>query len=507
MKKGFTIVELLIVIVVIAILAAITIVSYNGIVLKAAEASMRSDLRNTASLLSVYQFDNTIYPTGTILASNLKAESPNNTLSYAGTGTSYCLSISSTRSPLKLRTSSKNVIDEGACIVESPISGGGFHSLAVATNGQVYSWGTDSSGQLGNGAATGDILTPTSISSFGSLAGKTFTKVSGGFYHSLALASDGTVHGWGDNGYGQIGIGVAGSYETTPKSVSVGSLAGKTITQIAAGGFHSLALASDNTLHSWGQNVNGQLGTGVSDSSIHPTPVNISSSGSLAGKTIVQINSGVSYNLALASDGTVHAWGQNHLGQLGNGTSSSGATPTPVNISSSGSLAGKTITQVIGSGYHAFALASDGTLHAWGDNAFGKLGIGTADTVPHPTPVNISTSGSLAGKTITYVARSGSHSIAITSEGNLHTWGENAYGQLGIGTVDTSAHSIPVNISTSGPLVGKIITWVSGGGYHIFAVTADGELYSTGNNQLGQLGDGTVTTRSTATKIPFNLKI
>jgi prepilin-type N-terminal cleavage/methylation domain-containing protein len=505
MKKGFTIVELLIVIVVIAILATITIVSYNGIILKATEASMRSDLRNTASQLAVYHFDNNTYPTGTILPSNLKAESPKNTITYAGSGINYCLSITSTASPLKLRTSNLGAIDDGACIAESPISGGAIHSLAVANNGQVYSWGSDDLGQLGNGAATGIVQTPTSIASYGSMAGKSFTKVSGGFNHSMALASDGIVHAWGENSFGQVGAGTSGTNVIAPASVMTGSLAGKTVTQIAAGGFHSLALASDNTLHSWGQNSNGQLGNGTTDNFPHVTPMNISSTGSLAGKTITQINSGVSYNLALASDGTVHAWGQNHLGQLGNGTTTLSATP--INISSSGSLAGKTITQVIGSGYHAFALASDGTLHAWGDNGLGKLGIGTADTAPHPTPVNISSSGSLAGKTITYVGRSGSHSVAITSEGNLHTWGENSYGQLGTGTTDTSAHPTPVNISTSGPLAGKIITWVSGGGYHIFAVTADGDLYSTGNNQVGQLGDGTLTLRSSPVKITFSLRI
>jgi len=507
MKKGFTIVELLIVIVVIAILAAITIVAYNGIVLKAAEASMRSDLRNTASLLSVYQFDNTTYPTGTTLAANLKAESPNNTLSYAGTGTNYCLSISSTRSPLKLRTSNKNIIEEGACVVESPISGGVFHSLAIATNGQVYSWGQDGSGQLGNGAPTSNVLSPTNISANGSLAGKTFTKVSGGYNNSLALASDGTVHSWGQNGYGETGTGLGGSYVVTPAIVSTGSIAGKTITQIGSGGFHSLALASDGTLHTWGQNVYGQLAIGASDNNPHPTPINITSSGSLAGKTIIQINSGLTYNLALASDGTVHSWGQNQLGQLGTGTSDSASHPTPVNISSSGSLAGKTITQITGSGSHAFALASDGTLHTWGDNSFGKLGIGTADTAPHPTPVDISSSGSLAGKTITYVARAGTLSIAVTSEGNLHTWGDNTYGQLGIGSTDTSAHPTPVNISLSGPLAGKIITSVTGGGYHLFATTADAELYSLGGNQWGQVGDGTTILRNTAVKIPFSLKI
>ncbi|HEY0074895.1 MAG TPA: hypothetical protein VGB77_12385, partial [Abditibacteriaceae bacterium] len=179
---------------------------------------------------------------------------------------------------------------------------------------RVTAWGDGSQGQLGRNSLS-DSLIPNGVVNTGALAGKTVTQLCGGYSHSLALASDGAVYSWGLNASGQLGTGsTAGSWVPVAVSTS-GALSGKTVTQIAAGQEHCLALASDGKVYSWGSNLKGQLGSGGGNS---PAPVAVDTSGALAGKTIIQIAASDYHSLALASDGTAYAWGNGGYGQLGN---------------------------------------------------------------------------------------------------------------------------------------------------------------------------------------------
>ena len=184
-------------------------------------------------------------------------------------------------------------------------------------NVRPMAWGLATSGELGNGSIVNSNV-PVPVTLSGVLLGKIITAVASGERNSVALCSDGTLAAWGANYFGQLG-----NNSTTESSVPVavvqnGALAGKTVVAISAGLAHCLALCSDGTLVAWGYNTAGQLGNNSTTTSL--TPVAVVQNGVLSGKTIVSVSAGGVQSLALCSDGTLAAWGNNYFGQLGNNT-------------------------------------------------------------------------------------------------------------------------------------------------------------------------------------------
>ena len=271
-------------------------------------------------------------------------------------------------------------------------------------------WGWNTNGQLGNNSVIPSAV-PTAVNTTGVLSGKTILAVAVGGSHNLALCSDGTVAAWGSNSSGQLGNS---STTNSPVPVAVnlsGVLAGKTVIVVAAGGSHSLVLCSDGTLAAWGYNYSGQLGNNSTTSSTVPVAVN--TSGVLAGKTVIAVAGGSSHSLALCSDSTVVAWGENSDGQLGNNSTTGSAVPVAVNTSAV--LFGKTVIAVAVGTYHSLALCSDGTLAAWGDNLLRQLG--NNSTTDSPVPVAVNTTPLAAGERFIRTASgpSGTHSLALVA--------------------------------------------------------------------------------------------
>ncbi|WP_142116370.1 Ig-like domain repeat protein [Salinispora arenicola] len=343
-------------------------------------------------------------------------------------------------------------------------------SAAIRASDTYFAWGDNSNGQLGNGTTTGS-STPVDVDL---PAGMTITAVAAGGLHSLALTSTGAVLAWGRNVSGQLGNGDS-TNRSTPVEVSLP--AGVTITAVAAGAFHSLALTSAGAVLAWGENLHGQLGNGgTTDRS---TPVEVSLP---AGVTITAVAAGAAYSLALTSTGAVLAWGDNSNGQLGNGTTTGSSTPVDVDLP-----AGMTITTVAAGAAHSLALTSTGAALAWGNNADGQLGNG--DTISSSTPVDVDLP---AGVTITTVAAGGLHSLAPTAAGAVVAWGRNVSGQLGNGT--TTGSSTPVDVDLP---AGATITAIAAGFDYGLALTTAGAVVAWGRNFSGQLGNGDTTNRST----------
>ncbi|MCF7673885.1 MAG: choice-of-anchor D domain-containing protein [Akkermansiaceae bacterium] len=336
------------------------------------------------------------------------------------------------------------------------------HSLALCSDGTLAAWGLNEYGQLGNDSTTQSNV-PVLVNRGGVLSGKTVIAVAAGWAHSLALCSDGTLAAWGRNNYGQLGNG-----STTQSNVPVpvdqsGVLAGKTVSAVAASGYHCLALCSDGTLAAWGRGDHSQLGNGSTTDSSVPVPVD--QSGVLAGKTVIAVATGSSHSLALCSDGTLAAWGYNESGKLGNGSTTQGTVPVPVD--QGGVFAGKTVIAMAAGWEHSLALASDGTLAAWGYNFSGQLGNGS--TTDSSVPVLVDQSGVLAGKTVIAVA-AGYHSLALCSDGTLAAWGSNRFGELGNGS--TTQSTVPVPVDQSGVLAGKTVIAVAAANGHSLALAA-----------------------------------
>ncbi|MEJ2668457.1 MAG: hypothetical protein P8Z81_15410, partial [Deinococcales bacterium] len=208
----------------------------------------------------------------------------------------------------------------------------------------------------------------TSCSTPNALSGHTITAVAAGGSHSLALEDNGTVWACGYNAHGQIGNATSGTDVLT--FIAVAALSGHTITALAANGWHSLALEDNGSAWAWGYNAHGQIGNGASGTDVL-TP---SAVAALSGHTITALAAGSEQSLALEDNGTVWAWGYNGHGQIGNGASGTDVlTPTAV-----AALSGHTITAIAAGSGDSLALDDNGSVWAWGDNAHGQIGNGAS---------------------------------------------------------------------------------------------------------------------------------
>ncbi len=346
------------------------------------------------------------------------------------------------------------------------IEAGSGHSLHIASDGNLYAWGDNGYGQLGDGTTIDrnasvlvQLFLPSEVSA---------VSVAAGFTHSLAIGSDGNLYAWGDNRVGQLGDGTTTS-RNTPVRVILPS--GVSAVSVAAGFEHSLAIGSDGNLYAWGYNSSGQLGDGTKTDRNTPVQVFLPS-----GVSAVSVSAGDSHSFAIGSDGNLYAWGNNSIGQLGDGTTTSRNTPVQVILPS-----GVSAVSVAAGNLHSFAISSDGKLYAWGDNGVGQLGDGT--TTDRNTPVQVFLP---IGVSVVSVAAGSFHSLAIGSDGKLYAWGQNGAGELGDGT--RTGRNTPVQVILPS---GVSAVSVAAAGRHSLAIGSDGKLYAWGLNNFGQLGDGT----------------
>lgn len=355
-------------------------------------------------------------------------------------------------------------------------------SSCAIGNGKVYCWGYNNYGQLGDGTTNNSSI-PLDVE--GLLAGKTASMISNGYYHTCAVA-DNTAYCWGTGAAGRLGDNaIADSHVPVAVVDSNGLFSGKTITEISASslGSHTCAIAG-GAASCWGFNTNGQIGNN-STTEVH-VPTAVDTSGVLAGKTVTDISAGQSDTCAVAS-GAAYCWGLNSSGQLGNNSITE--SHVPVAVDTSGVLAGKTVTAISASGTHTCAIA-DNEPYCWGNNANGRLG--NNSTTDSLVPVAVDTSGVLAGKTVTAIAAAGSGTCAIAN-GADYCWGLSSNGQNGNNS--TASSLVPIAVDTSGVLAGKTVTAISTGSSTNCAI-ADGQAFCWGKNNYGQLGNNTITTQS-----------
>ncbi len=327
----------------------------------------------------------------------------------------------------------------------SAIAAGRDLSLAVAVDGAGRLWGNNSSGELGDAQAT-------MRSTSGSVVGLDQVKaIAAGAAHSLAVREDGSLWGWGANIVGELGDEAASRSAPTVIAGISGAVS------VAARSFVSMAVLTDGSVLAFGDNEDGQLGDGTASfMRAQPKPV-------LGLSGVATIALGGRHALALKRDGTVWAWGNNRLGQLGDTTTTSRLKPVQVK-----GLTG--IVSIAAGVYHSLAVDDRGRLWQWG----------LAET-EETTPVQVTAIGPVVDAAAGY-----SFSLARTTDGRVWSWGSNFLGQLGDpSVVGQRLAPAPVpDLDNAAALAA---------GYdHGLALKSDGTVWGWGWNDSGQLGNGLV---------------
>ena len=293
--------------------------------------------------------------------------------------------------------------------------------LPAITATSLVSWGLNSSYQVGDGTNNGTVppyLNPNITDVIQAEGGQGFT---------IALRADGQVFTWGENAKGQCGIGT-----TTPTFRTTSGPSGMSgAVQIAAGQHHAMAIDGNGALAAWGDNFRGQIGDGTRIERDSPVPVGI-------GGCVIAVACGLTHTIALRSDGVVYSWGLNSSSALGRGLSNE-MYPTP------DAIPGLTnVVAISASGFTNLALKGDGTVWAWGSNANGLLGIGSAATdVLTPTRIN-------GLPTIRSVTAGNFASYAVGTDGSCWSWGWDNQGLLGTGA-PIGSRNVPGPMSLSNP--------------------------------------------------------
>ena len=320
-------------------------------------------------------------------------------------------------------------------------------SLALDDLGQLYSWGFNWNGQLGDNMDGWGQAKPKP-----GIILKNVVDIAAGAAHTLAKTNNGYLYAFGSNWDGQLGIGGSGLGSSVKKPLAVMSH----VYTMAAGAAHSLVVTTDNALWVFGRNRNGQLGNGNLTSETRPQKT-INSS-------VYDVAAGDRHSLALLADGTLLAWGANEVGQLGTGDLHDRLVPTAVLSDVYKLYAGRV---------NSFAILSDSSLWGWGQGISSLIDENATDDLISLLPIKIMDN-------IQQVAIGANHLLILTNDGKVYISGQNWLQQLGLPHIQS--------ISTPQLLV-EGISQIAAGGWHSLALTNEGSLLAWGDNTYGQLGD------------------
>ena len=336
-------------------------------------------------------------------------------------------------------------------------------TCALRADSSLWCWGSNSYGQILL-SSTSNRLTPVQV------PGAAWGQVSSGQTHSCAVRIDGTLSCWGNNASGQLGAA------TVALSMVQTEVAGGPWQSVSTGSYQTCAVMADTTLKCWGDNTNGQLGVGDTFQRNSPTAV--------TGQGYIQVSTNYLHTCAVKQDGTLWCWGLSADLQVGDSSLSSFVLPTQI--------AGTDWVQVSTGLYHTCALKKDATLWCWGGNYSGQLGNATFPVI---STSKTSAPMQVAGATWKSVSAGQSHTCAVALDGTLWCWGENSHGQLGDKT--QALKNMPINIVVTGQ------SWltVAAGTTHSCALAEGGSLWCWGDNAAGQLGIGSNELHTSPTRV------
>lgn len=350
------------------------------------------------------------------------------------------------------------------------LSAGHHYTMAVKLDGSLWGTGFNYVGQLGDGTSTSrDAFTQIGTD-------EDWLAVDAGYRFTFAIKEDGTLWSWGHNNYGTLGLGYSGGNVFTPQQIGNDS----NWVTASTGHWHSAGVKSDGSLWAWGSNAYGMLGDPTIGSPSVPTQIGTS-------YDWIDVVAANHFTVGLKSDGTIWTWGNNYGGSLGIGEPD-GVYTTPRKVSGEDWAYIGNISTPHELTCYVVAIKNNGTLWSWGTNNMAQLGVG--DLLSRNSPTQIGQDGDWV-----HVSSGHSHSLAVKEDGSLWAWGWGSYGQLGVcGYPYLVKNPIPTGSFTVWPIV-------AAGSHHSVGINGEGLLHTWGNNNVGQLGDGTTIRRPCPTLV------
>lgn len=532
-KSGFTIIELIVVIVVIGILAALIVIAYNGVRRQAIISAITADLNNQQKILEVYKVDHGYYPN----IINCPSDETSNTLCIKerNSETNYTYIPDNPNNPQAYFLAAKRseMIYETA-LGESPkeflpkwkqVSSGSSHTCAININEKVYCWGNNSYGQLGRISPSylinNNSSIPIPINNAGAINKNKIKSISSGDNHTCAIDDKNIAYCWGDNTFGQLG-NESDISSPNPVVVSKGDIPSNiTFSSISAGGSHTCAVASNKNAYCWGNNSYGQLG--LNDIlNIEPWFIQIDKSNkplvvyenSILGYSgdVTNISAGSNHTCVVVGSRAI-CWGNNNKKQLGIFTSGSNTYRLPYRVhntwspfsSSRSYLANSSYNNLdvvlIDAGYeHTCAIVAAGSTdqnmaRCWGEASAGQVGDGA--TTDRNYPVRTSS----INNNLTDISLGKYFSCAVNSSGDGYCWGQNDKGQIGQNIINTGYASPKILVTNNIPN-GTKFKQIDAGSDFACSTMTDETLYCWGNNLSGQIG---IKTTSDSVSLPTKI--
>ena len=361
--------------------------------------------------------------------------------------------------------------------IEAPHGSRVADNHTTAHDRSLWAWGSNDFGELGDGTTT-ERANPVRV-----MGANDIKTIEAGGQVVHVLHHDGTVWGWGSNSDGKLGDGTQTS-RGTPVQVR-----GLSDVVAIASWDAAYALKSDGSVWAWGSNNGGQLGDGTR--SPHSLPTRVSGI-----PPMVDVAASGGTGFGLATDGSVWAWGHDGHGEFGGARGAGTFGPAQVMCFVDGRewiLGGvKAICAGIFSGY---ALREDGTVWSWGANDAAQLGNGeVSSNVEHllgSLTAHNAASQVIGLTEVVAISSKGINGYALKSDGMVWAWGSNNYGQLGLGSTQPRCSPVPVQVRGLSEVVA-----ISSAGDSAYALRRDGTLWAWGENDYGELGDGTEHQRS-----------
>jgi alpha-tubulin suppressor-like RCC1 family protein len=309
-------------------------------------------------------------------------------------------------------------------VVPKAVEAGGSHSgFVIGANGTLYGWGLNTCGEIGDGR-TAPAFTPEAIPLPG---GTEVQQAAGGDCFTVALGSDGHLYTWGANDKGQLGDGTTTPH-LTPHEIALPG--GITATAVTAVGSFALAVGSNGQVYGWGANGTGQLGTQTPSVALSPQLVPLPSNMRV---TAVTAGSGLGpttgFGLALDSSGDIYSWGDNRSGALGR--TPIAVDQSPGLVDNMGSASGRVVTAISAGDDFTEALTNTGQVYAWGSNQSGQLGHREESFVPDPAAAPVFLDQDV--DPVTNILNIGKSAFAVGHDGKLWGWGLNENPILGTG--------------------------------------------------------------------------